>query len=335
MMEEIENDGAGGKPQFFTLVGDSMIFYNLSWEVITMVADDFSRSGRFPAVFLNQIDAKKATEKNFHLFNSVMLGFGDALRKSNLVNITGETALMKHSITAFCDTGEDDQLVLTWSAACVGLSHQKVLMDNSCIVPDKYIVGFWEPGYRCNGGTFFTNLILSKYGTDIARIRKNSEAMNFIRNLTVPSKSYARLMCKLSGWTDDGHIVDAPVKILSAAHITGGGLWKKFGDILPEGVGAKLDSMPRPAECLLQAQVLAKDTEYELSDWKAYSTFHGGCGMLCVVDSERDASLIINQAAHHDVGAVVVGKTTKSASSEILIESRFAQRKLLSSLNPE
>ena len=334
MMEEIENDGAGGKPQFISLIGDNLSFYNLCWELITMIADDFGRSGRFPAVMLNNLDVKKITKNNFQLVVSLLTGLANALRQSNLVNITGETAIMKHSITAFCDTGDDEQLILTWSGACVGLWHKDAYIDNSQITSGKKIVGFWEPGYRCNGGTFFTNLILSKHGPGIEKIRSNPEAMDFIRNLTVPSKSYARLMCKLTGWTDDGHVVKAPVKILGAAHITGGGLWNKFGEILPEGVGADLFSMPVPAECLLRAQQLSIDTEYALSDWKAYSTFHGGCGMLCVVDSDHDASTIINQANDYGVNALVVGQTIPSASSEIQIVSRFARGKKMSSNEP-
>src|SRR4030042_6900889 len=116
MLEEIENDGAGGKPQFFTLLGDKEVFRGLGWEIITMTADDFARSGRFPAVIVNQMDTKKNTDKNFHLFQPVMEGYGKALESARLVNITGELAIMKHSITAFCDDGSDEQLILTWGA---------------------------------------------------------------------------------------------------------------------------------------------------------------------------------------------------------------------------
>jgi len=112
MLQEVENDGAGGKPQFFTLIGDPEVFHGLGWEIITMTADDFARTGRFPAVMDNTIDAKRITDKSFPLFQAVIEGYGAALQQAGLVNITGEVAIMKHSVTAFCDVDPDSQLVM-------------------------------------------------------------------------------------------------------------------------------------------------------------------------------------------------------------------------------
>jgi hypothetical protein len=122
MLIETENDGAGGKPQFFTLVGTSECFKGLGWEIITMCADDFARSGRFPAIMINNVDVKRITDKNFPLVEAMFTGYGEALAESNLVNITGEIAVMKHSITAFCETDPETQLILTW-AVLASASH--------------------------------------------------------------------------------------------------------------------------------------------------------------------------------------------------------------------
>ena len=107
MMEEMENDGAGGKPQFFTAIGTPDIFSSLGWEIITMCADDFARSGRLPVIMVNELNIKKLTKENYPLFEALMRGYDGALRKTGLVNITGETAIMKNSITAVCDTQSD------------------------------------------------------------------------------------------------------------------------------------------------------------------------------------------------------------------------------------
>lgn len=128
---ELESDGAGGKPQFHTLVGTPEVFRNLGREIIAMNADDFARSGRFPAIIANELDVKQITDENFHLFQAMMDGYGEALKEANLVNITGETAIMKHSVTAFCDIDFGEQLVLTWSGTCVGLASQKLRIDGS------------------------------------------------------------------------------------------------------------------------------------------------------------------------------------------------------------
>lgn len=140
--EEVEDDGAGGKPQFFTLVGTEEVLGDLGWEIIVMTADDFARSGRFSAVISNEANFKGLTDKNFHLFEAMMRGYGRALKSAHLVNITGETAVMKNSITAFCDANSDEQFVLTWGASCIGLARKALLIDGSGIKPDQPIVGF-------------------------------------------------------------------------------------------------------------------------------------------------------------------------------------------------
>lgn len=334
MLQEVENDGAGGKPQFFTLVGTPEVFYNLGQEIIAMTADDFARSGRFPAVIDNEINIKRITDQNFHLFEAMMEGYGAALAEARLVNITGETAVMKHSVAAFCDTGADDQLVLTWGASCIGLAHEDLLIDSSRIEPDLPIVGFWEPGYRCNGGTFFTNLLLEKFG-DVDGIMRNPKAMEFVKKLTIPSRSYAQTVCRIIGWQPDGSIGKPLAKIAGIAHVTGGGIWKKFKGILPAGVGAELAAMPKPAPVLLEAQKMSWETDLRLTDYQAHGTFHGGCGMLIVAQRPIDARAIIREARQDGIRCQIVGRTNESAAREVTIYSRFKERKILSSERPD
>ena len=331
MLEEIQNDGAGGKPQFFTLVADPKIFYGLGWEIIAMTADDFARSGMLPAVIDNEINVKNVTEENTPALKALFEGYGSALKESNLANITGEIAIMNHSITAFCDTNSSEQLIVTWGASCIGLAHKDLLIDNSKIKPGMIIIGFLEDGYRCNGGTFFTNLIMAIFGPDIKNIVNNPEAIEFARKLTTPSTSYAKTICRIIGWKLDGNIGESLARIAGIAHVTGGGIWGKFGEILPPGVGAYLDSMPEPPEVLLQAQKMSMDIpELCLTDHQAYSTFHGGCGMIIVVEDEIDADVVIKEAAKDGIKAQIIGRTTRqilmsSSEKNIIIESRFKE----------
>jgi phosphoribosylformylglycinamidine cyclo-ligase len=332
MLEEKENDGAGGKPQFFALVGTENVMRNLGWEIITMVADDFARSGRFPVIIANDVNVKKITKENYHLFESLMQGYGNALKIAGLVNVTGEVAVMKHSVTAFCDFNVNQQLILNWGASCIGLCHTDKLIDSSEIKPNMPIVGFWEYGYRCNGGTFFTNLILKKIGLDSRGLYFNAEAIKFSEKLTIPSKSYAKLITRVHGWKPDGNITEPLINIAGIAHITGGGIWEKFGEILPEGVGAKLDRMPEAAQILREAQELSWDIpELRLTDLQAYGTFHGGCGMLIICETLRDAEWLIVEAERENIRASIVGETIISDDREIFIQSRFKEGRMLSS----
>ncbi len=114
MIGAVENDGAGGKGQFLTLSNKLEAWRNFGWEIITMTADDLARSGRFPAIMSNEINVRNINENNFAIMEAIFLGYGEALRQSHLVNITGETAVMTNSVTAFCDINSKEQLVVTW-----------------------------------------------------------------------------------------------------------------------------------------------------------------------------------------------------------------------------
>lgn len=326
MTQEVQNDGAGGKPQFFTLIGTPEVFYDLGWEIITMNADDLARWLMFPAITANDINVKNITKENFPLFAATMKGLGDALKKSNLVNITGETAIMKNSITAFCDTNDPKQFVLTWGATCIGLSHRKLRADVSRIKPGMIVIGLNEYGYRCNGGTFFTRIIQHTWGSNPNDILENKEAMDFVKCLTVPSKSYARTITRIAGWNADASIGEPFIKIVAAAHITGGGMGK-FAEILPKGTCGYLYDMPKPPAVLLKAQELSWDTDFRLDDHKAYTTFHGAFGMVLVAKTEEDARIIIDEAKKDGIDARIAGEILAGAKDghKLTIESKFKE----------
>lgn len=332
--EEIENDGAGGKPQFASLLGTAFGFSQMGWEIITMTADDFARSGRLPVVIDNDLNVKAITPQNLAIFEAMMTGYGQALAKAQLINITGEIAIMKHSITSFCDTGDSAELHLTWSASCLGLARRELLLDpKNRILPGMPIVGLHEHGYRCNGGTFFTNLLLQKFGTDITTMRQNEEAMQFVIRLVKPSISYARTITRALGWRPNGTFKPTKLTghIRGIAHITGGGVWGKFGEMLPPGVGAKLNNMPDPPSVLRQAQEWAWNTDLHLPDLQAYSTFHGGCGMMIVCSDHNSAKELQREANMDGIHSSVVGMTTRDPTGEIIITSKFQEGEDLSS----
>jgi len=332
--EVAQSDGAGGKPQFFTLRNTPEAFAGLGWEVITMNADDAACRGGLPVLMLSSnIDVKSITDQNWHLCEALLTGFGEALRASNLVLMTGETAVMKHSITAFCDTGHDEQLILTWSATCLGLASTSKQPNGTTITPCMTIVGFRDRGYRCNGGTKFTNIILDTWGPDISEVMKNPDARAFIEKLVVPSQSYARTIARLNGWQQDGSLGVPSVRLHGVAHITGGGIWSKLVEILPQGVGANLDSMPEPASVLMEAQRLASQTDRPMTDYECHATFHGGCGLMLICEDD-DVERVLEEARKDGHDAYVIGRTTESTDNEVTVQSRFQEGALLSSLHP-
>jgi phosphoribosylaminoimidazole (AIR) synthetase len=336
MFQTTQNDGAGGKPQFFTLWKTPSSYFVLGREIIAMCVDDIAQQGGLGVVMDNIVDIKKITLVNIHLAEAMLEGYGRSLKEEGLVNITGETAVMKHSVSAFSDTGGDDQLILNWGASCIGLSHIDKRLDGSRVIPGMIVVGFHERGYRCNGGTFFTNLLHALYGHDARKIIANDEAMKFVRQLIEPSKSYAKTIARLHGWASNGLICPPLADIEAIYHVTGGGIMEKVKGALPPGIGMTLSQMPVPPSVLLQAQEMSRRVpELALSDWKCHRTFHGGCGMLIVARTEADARVIIAEAKKDGIEASVVGCTCQSEKNEIKIQSRFLNGGLLSSEDPK
>ncbi len=86
--EVAQSDGAGGKPQFFTLCNTPEAFRALCWEIITMNADDVACRGGLPVLMLSSnIDVKRITNKNWPLCECVRRCLRDlAMRSSNPIS---------------------------------------------------------------------------------------------------------------------------------------------------------------------------------------------------------------------------------------------------------
>lgn len=317
-----ESDGAGGKPQFFALMNDVTTFSQLGWEIIVMDADDVARRFGLPVMMFNQVDTRGLNERNIHLFRAMMDGYGMALHKTQLVNPTGELAIMKTCITGLWSEGHPEMLVLTWNGSCLGFVQHPSPYSLERVVPDLPLVGLLDPSYRCNGGGIFARCISKEFGETAHEIMSNGRARQLLEQLTRPSVCFAPLISRLVGWKPDGTKNPPLVDIRGIAHITGGGILGKLPEILPDGVGAELDSLPVPPECMLWAQDVARGSDLK-NDEACYRAFHGGPGMILVAGSTADAMQIIREAADAGYVARLVGYTIASRAKEMVIESRF------------
>jgi phosphoribosylaminoimidazole (AIR) synthetase len=328
----IGSDGAGHKPEFHAFLKTKRAFRRLGWDLITMLADDMWTKGALPVLISNQVDAKKVTDKNFPFVEALFEGYGKGLRQAGIINSAGEFAIMRYAITGFPDDGSPRQLLMTWNGSCIGIIHNDLRITGKNIRPDQPIVGLWEPGMRCNGATWLIDMLLCKYNRDIKAMEKDSWAREFIEKLTIPSLSYARLMTRVMGYNADGTIGKKIVKIAGASHNTGGGIWGKFREKLPEGIGADLHNMLSPAPVLLEAQEISWNMPgLRKTDLRMCGTTHGGYGAFVICETHRDAKDLLSQAILRGIKANIVGWTTRSKIREVVIESKFLQRATVSS----
>jgi len=338
-----ENDGAGGKPQFFSLKSllsplpsfRHLHWQGLGWEIITMVADDHARKGRFSAVIDNELNVASITPENFPLIEIMLKGYGTALKHAGLINITGETAVLKKQVTLLGREPNKNGLTLTWGASCTGLvAHDRVITGER-VEPGMPIIGFKEDGYRCNGGTHYADILETLIELNTTGGNMEKEIMQLLNQLTIPSKSYARFLQWCNGWNMDGTLKKrSPIPLIGCAHITGGGIWSKLGEILPEGVGANLLNMPKPNKALQMGYHYGNCFGKTMTPWQFNQTFHGGCGIHVVVHPKH-LDLTLREATNWNIEASLIGITTAHAEKEILIKSVVGDKKqVLSSLDP-
>lgn len=336
-----QNDGAGSKPLFFAMRGTADAFRGLADEIIAMCADDIAAKGGLPvAMISNELQLNQITDENFPLIKALFEGFEAALKRAGLASITGEVAVMKYALTSPFATGSREELLTSWGGTCQGLARTDRMFEPDTIRAGMPIVGFAEHGYRCNGGSRLIELIEECWGTPAGQAKvlnapvtslryfEKPELQGFLELITKPSISYARTLARLNGWSELGEAQTKHADIRGVAHITGGGVWGKLPEVLPDGLGADLAWMPEPPKVLARAQELSHRTTEPLTDHEMYGTFNGGCGMLLVCASKQDAAAVISEAGKDGIDAKVVGAV--SGTNEITIQSRFESGQMLS-----
>lgn len=326
LIEVPQNDGCGGKPQFISLVNTEEAYRRIGHDLVAMAADDLK--GACPTYMVNEINCRYINETSLPLFQAVMDGYLEALGLAGMTNPTGETAILRDQLTAFSEWSERNQLIFTWGATCHGLLHREQNLADKFITGEMPIVGFFENGYRCNGGGLLTNLALGYYGS-VHKICDSAEAMAFVDKLTTPSVIHCRMLAEVMGWQlDDATFIGPQVDVLALAHITGGGLLK-LQEALPAGIGAHLDKMPIPPAVLLEAQEMSWHDkipdDLRITDERAHTSLNGGCGMMAVVPDPAEAGKLIMAAKPYGIRAEIIGYTELSPDKEISVVSQFGR----------
>ncbi|MAF36414.1 hypothetical protein CL622_04845 [archaeon] len=325
MMITQQNDGAGHKPAFCTLLGmngNPDFFRTLSHEFFAMTADDAVAGGGFPVLFTNQIDLSGVNKNNLHQVKLAVGGMADVLTRNSWVGFTGETAIMPYAITAFCLDGSPNEVALTWTGNCTALMHVDTALAGREITAGMPIVVFPQDGFRCNGATLFLRILLKVFGKEGLN---ESDVLKLVEQLAVPSTIFAPIITKVLGWQPDGTVADPLADMRAVANVTGGGPFDRVSEMLPPRIGAVLDNMPDPSAVMKEFQTLSQGHDgLSISDHDGYSYLTGGAGMVAVCATASDADRLIQEAALHGVqDARIAGETVNSEDGEIKIKSRF------------
>ena len=312
---EVATDGLGTKG---ILIDAAKAHHAAAYDIIAATASDITRYGGVPLVFVNIFDTSgignEGDEVN-KIYKSAIAGLGEVGKKGKIVLLKGETAQMDDALGSDI-TGSRTKL--NWSGAMVGAYHKDKMITGEALAPGQVIIGLKENGFRCNGISSVRKALKEKFGKDWW---KNSQAAESIKAAAEPSVLYDPFVNTLHGWFDKNFKPE--VAIHSVVHLSGGAFKEKLAnDILfPKKLSAELFDLWEPPKIM-------RDCAFwrNLSDEEFYEVWHGGQGMLLVVN-EKDADYSIKRAKDFGIQAKIVGKITKEKTPQVTIISKLTAGK--------
>ncbi|GAA5170318.1 phosphoribosylformylglycinamidine cyclo-ligase [Pseudonocardia eucalypti] len=248
-------------------------------DLVAMVVDDLVVCGAEPLFLQDYIACGTLVPRQVA---AIVKGIAEGCRRSGCALLGGETA--EHP--GLMQAGHYDL-----SASGVGVVEADAMLGPDLVRPGDVVVGLGSSGLHSNGYSLARHVLL-----DLARLPLDGQVEEFGRTLgeelLEPTRIYA----------PDCLALAAETEIRTFAHITGGGLARNLGRVLPRGLVAVCDRgswTPAPVFNLIAARGRVERAEME-------QTFNMGVGMVAVLapdDVER--ALAVLTARH--VPAWVLG----------------------------
>ncbi|MDE2172370.1 MAG: hypothetical protein KGJ33_00250 [Patescibacteria group bacterium] len=270
--------------------------------LVAMTAGDLTRYGALPLVFLNTLEVKTLGEprsKLFERYRTMMGGLGRYASEQHFVLMGGETAEMNDCVSSEI-TGDALKMypAYNWSGAMVGVNHPDLRIDLAKVRPGQVIIALQDM-LGSNGGSLARRFLRQTFGRSWWL---NPKARATVAEMASPARLYDGFLTLMNGWYNEDFKPIVPVTAI--AHLTGGGIRKKFfEDILVRiGISAELDRLFLPPEFMLNCYESQK-----LTDEEGYTFFSGGQRLLAVM-AEEHAMRFTSSAVDHGIPARIVGR---------------------------
>ena len=312
---EASTDGIGTKG---IIIDAAKTHEDAAYDIIAMTASDITRFGGLPLVFLNVLDTVSIGEvgdKVSETYKKVLRGLGKVAKKEKIVVLKGETAQM-----GICLGSEitNSRTKINWSGTMIGAYHKDKMITGDTLKSGQVVIALKENGFRCNGISSLRKALVLKFGKEWWN---NPRARKSIKEASAPSVLYDPLLTTLNGWFKPDFKQE--IKVHAVVHLSGGAIKEKFArDILfPRGLSANLNDLWEPPTIMRNCVVWRG-----LSDKEFYETWHGGQGMLLVID-EKDVKHCLRRAKQFSIKAKLAGRITKEKIPQVKIVSKLTKGK--------
>lgn len=248
-------------------------------DLVAMCVNDILSVGAAPVVFLDYFATGKFDPKTTR---EVLKGVVEGCRQAGCALVGGETAIMPGFYQIGKSHGQYDV-----AGFSVGLISKSRIIDGRKIKKGDAILGIASSGVHSNGFSLVRKLF-----------SKKELSGSIGKQLLVPTRIYVKPVMRLM----------QAVSLLGIANITGGGLVDNLPRILPQGLGAQIDTTSWKVPELFKTM----QQRGRMSAREMFQTFNMGIGMTLVMRPEHlaTAQKILKSMglASWKIGTVVAGK---------------------------
>jgi phosphoribosylformylglycinamidine cyclo-ligase/phosphoribosylamine--glycine ligase/phosphoribosylformylglycinamidine cyclo-ligase len=246
-------DGVGTKVKLAAQLGR---FDSIGHDLVNHCLNDILVQGARPLFFLDYVAASKL---NPEMVAQVVGGLAAACREAGCALLGGETAEMPGVYQA----GEFDV-----AGTIVGVVEREQLLPRPTVQPGDVLLGLRSSGPHTNGYSLIRKVFAGEPLSD-----ELAEA------LLAPHRSYLASLQPL--------LSRQPSPIKALAHITGGGFIENLPRVLPEGVGAVVQSGAWPVPPIFR-EIQRRGS---LDEAEMHRVFNMGVGLVVVCAAEQVAVL--------------------------------------------
>lgn len=280
-------DGVGTKLKISQMLD---IHDTVGIDLVAMCVNDILVHGAEPLFFLDYIALGKLRPE---LVESLVKGVSEGCVQAGCALIGGETAEMPGFY------GEDEYDLAGFS---VGAVDRPRLINGSSIEDGDVLIGLASSGIHSNGYSLVRKVLLEKAGLKLdSYIEELGKTLG--EELLTPTRIYVK---SILGLLDEA-------EIKGMAHITGGGIVENLQRVLPDGLGALVDSS------LIEVKPIFKLIEKlgQVEKEEMYRTFNMGIGYI-VVTSPRQCDKTLKYLHVKGEKPIVIGRVSSEAERVVI-----------------
>jgi phosphoribosylformylglycinamidine cyclo-ligase len=247
-------DGVGTK---LKLAIDSGRHDGIGIDLVAMCVNDVVVTGAEPLFFL---DYYASGHLDVDVAETVIRGIAEGCRQAGAGLIGGETAEMPGMYAA----GHYDL-----AGFCVGVVERDRLIDGAAVRSGDCLIGIASSGVHSNGYSLVRRVLEASGATLDQPLGERTLGDALLE----PTRIYVRPVLRTLG----------EVEVRAICHITGGGLPENLPRVLPEGLGAHVDTQSWQWPAVFQWL----QAEGGIGTPEMYRTFNCGVGMTLVVPQDQ------------------------------------------------